>query len=117
MGKPCAKQGDQIIATDTHMVPAGPSTVPVPMPFVGIIQMQTESTINICGMPAAVQGTKAMNSPPHVSVDGATNQGEIIMGSTGVKFNNKMAARLGDIANTCQFSGPAPLGQIGRAHV
>ena len=112
MGKPCAKQGDQIVAVDIHLYPGSPP-VPGPHPYTGIIQMQTQPKINVMGMPAATQGTKSMNTPPHVpAVDGPTNIAEIIMGSTGVFFNNKMVARLGDIANTCQVSGPAPLGQV-----
>ena len=112
MGKPCAKQGDQIVAVDIHLYPGSPP-VPGPHPYTGIIQMQTQPKINVMGMPGATVGTKSMNSPPHApAVDGPTNIAEIIMGSTGVFFNNKMVARLGDIANTCQVGGPAPLGQV-----
>ena len=113
MGKPCAKQGDQIVAVDTHLYPGSPP-VPGPHPYTGIIQIKTHPTINVMGMPSATVGTKSMNTPPHVpAVDGPNNIGEIIMGSTGVKFNNQMVGRLGDIANTCQIaSAPAPLGQV-----
>ncbi len=112
MTKPCAKQGDQIVAVDIHLYPGSPP-VPGPHPYTGIIQMKTHPTINVMGMPSATVGTKSMNTPPHApAVDGPNNIGEIVMGSTGVKFNNQMVGRLGDIANTCQVSGPAPLGQV-----
>ena len=110
MGKPVAKQGDKIVAVDTHLAPGSPPPA-VPMPFNGTISIATHPTICVNGMPAATVSTKAMN-PPHPSVDGATNNGEVIMQSTGVFFNDKMVARLGDIANTCQVSGPAPLGKV-----
>jgi len=41
MGQPAAKQGDQVVATDVHIVlipsPGGPVPTPLPHPFVGII--------------------------------------------------------------------------------
>ena len=112
MGKFNAKQGDKIVAVDIHLYPGSPP-VPGPHPYNGIIQMKTETTINVMGMPSAVVGTKSMNTPPHApAVDGPNNIAEIILGSTGVFFNGKAAARIGDIANTCQVGGPAPLGQV-----
>jgi hypothetical protein len=39
MGQPAAKQGDEVVAVDTHVVmipsPAGPVPTPMPMPFAG----------------------------------------------------------------------------------
>ena len=72
MGKPCAKQGDQIVAVDIHLYPGSPP-VPGPHPYTGIIQMVTQPKINVMGMPGATVGTKSMNSPPHApAVDGHT---------------------------------------------
>ena len=70
MGQPAAKQGDQIVAIDTHivMVPSGPSPVPTPLPhpFTGIINGGLSSDVNIMGMPAATVDSTADNTPPHI---------------------------------------------------
>ena len=70
MGQPAAKQGDQIVAVDTHivMVPSIPSPVPTPLPhpFSGIINGNLSSDVNIMGMPAATVDSTADNTPPHL---------------------------------------------------
>ena len=92
-GLPAAKQNDQVIGVDTHiiLVPAGPTTVPTPIPhpFNGIINGGCEPTVMIMGMPAAVVGSTAQNTPPHIPQGGAfakppTNMGTIILGSPNV---------------------------------
>ena len=70
MGQPAAKHGDNITATDTHivMVPAPPgSPVPTPLlhPFDGIINGGLSSDVNIMGKPAATVDSTADNIPPH----------------------------------------------------
>jgi hypothetical protein len=51
MGQPAAKQGDQIVATDTHIVmipsPGGPVPTPLPHPFTGQIDGGLSSDVNI----------------------------------------------------------------------
>ena len=53
MGQPAAKQGDQVVAVDTHLIqPPGPtSPVPVPHPFNGIIDGSLSSDVNIESRP------------------------------------------------------------------
>ena len=122
MGQPAAKQGDQIVATDTHivMVP-GPPPVPTPLPhpFAGIINGNLSSDVNIMGMPAATVDSTADNTPPHIPTPPGTafqrppaNKGTIKLGSPTVNINGKMAARNGDIAETCNDPTDLPVGQV-----
>ena len=124
MGQPAAKQGDQIIATDTHivMVPP-PSAPPVPTPlshpFTGIIDNGLSSNVNIMGMPAATVDSTATNTPAHIPTPPGTsfqsppaNQGTIKVGSQTVNVNGKAIARNGDIAETCNDPADAPVGSV-----
>lgn len=122
MGQPAAKQGDQIVALDTHivMVP-GPPPVPTPLPhpFAGIINGNLSSNVKIMGMPAATVGSTADNTPPHIPTPPGTafqkppaNKGTIKIGSQTVKINGKAAARNGDIADTCNDPADMPVGQV-----
>src|SRR5438552_18973288 len=106
MGQPAAKQGDQIVATDIHilLIPAAagaPVPTPMPMPFTGIIQSGLSTNVKIMGMFAATQGSVANNTPPHIPAGGPfqvppTNQGTILTGSATVMINSKPSARNGD---------------------
>lgn len=124
MGQPAAKQGDQIIATDTHIVmvptPSG-SLVPTPLPhpFAGMISGNLSSDVNIMGMPAATVDSTADNMSPHIPTPPGitfqkppTNKGTVRLGSATVKINGKMAARHGDIAETCNDPADLPVGQV-----
>lgn len=123
MGQPAAKKGDQIVATDIHivMVPAGPSMVPTPLPhpFTGIINDGLSSDVKIMGMPAATVDSTADNTPAHVQTPPGTsfqkppsNKATIKMGSSKVKINGKMAARNGDPAMTCNDPSDLPAGTV-----
>ena len=121
MGKPAAKQGDKIIATDTHILmvptPGGPVPTPTPLPFSGTITQGTSTDVFIEGKPAATVDSVAMNMPPHIPAAGPfqkppTNQGKILVGSTGVFINGKPAARSGDMAMTCNDPVDMPIGQV-----
>lgn len=123
MGQPAAKQGDQIMATDTHivMVPSASGAVPTPLPhpFVGIISGSLSSDVKIMGMPAATVDSTADNTPPHIPTPPGTafqsppaNKGTIKMGSATVKINGKAAARNGDTANTCNDPADLPTGTV-----
>ncbi|MDA8140166.1 MAG: PAAR domain-containing protein [Desulfobacteraceae bacterium] len=121
MGQPAAKQGDQIIATDTHIImipsPGGPVPTPLPHPFTGQINDGLSSDVNIQGKPAAVQGSKATNMPSHIPQGGPfqtppSNQATIQMGSTSVFINGKPAARNGDMATTCNDPADLPAGTV-----
>ncbi len=120
MGQPAAKQGDQIMATDTHiiMIPAPPPVpTPLPHPFTGIIDGSLSSDVKIMGMAAATVDSTATNTPPHVPQGGPfqtppSNKATIKMGSATVKINGKMAARNGDTAMTCNDPSDLPVGKV-----
>jgi uncharacterized Zn-binding protein involved in type VI secretion len=123
MGQPAAKQGDQITATDTHivLVPDGPNQVPKPLPhpFAGVINGQLSADVKIMGKAAAIVGSTAANSPPHVPtapgtsfVKGPTNKAKIQQGSATVFINGKPAARNGDKALTCNDPADLPAGTV-----
>jgi len=122
LSKPAAKQGDKIIATDIHilMVPAAagaPVPTPTPMPFSGTITTNLSKDVFIEGKPAATVDSGAINQPAHIPTGGPfqkppTNQGKILMGSTGVFINGKPAARQGDQAITCNDPVDAPVGTV-----
>lgn len=121
MSKPAAKQGDKINATDIHIImmpsPGGPIPTPTPMPFVGTIMSGCSTDVFIEGKPAATVDSVAINQPPHIPAGGPfqkppTNQGKIMVGSTGVFINGKPAARQGDMAMTCNDPADMPIGQV-----
>src|SRR6478609_5655691 len=123
MGQPAAKQNDQVVGVDTHIVivPAGPAQVPTPLPhpFAGQITGGTISNVKICGQPAAVVGSTADNSPAHIATPPGvrfqkppTNKGSIQNGSSTVKFGGKAAARNGDIVQTCNDPADAPVSNV-----
>ena len=121
MGQPAAKQGDQVMATDIHIImiptPGGPVPTPIPHPFVGMIDGELSQDVNIMGMAAATVDSTASNTPPHIPQGGPfqsppSNKATIKMGSTTVKINGKMAARNGDIAMTCNDPSDLPGGTV-----
>lgn len=124
MGQPAAKQGDQIVATDTHIVlvpspPGSPVPTPLPHPFSGILDGSLSSDVNIESRAAATVNSTATNTPPHVPTPPGTsfvnppkNRGQIITGSATVFINNKPAARSGDTALTCNDPADLPAGTV-----
>jgi len=121
MSKPAAKQGDQIVGSDIHIVmipsPGGPVPTPLPSPFSGQLDNELSSDVNIDGKPAAMQGSKASNMPPHIPAGGPfqsppKDQAEVLIGSATVLINGKPAARMGDPALTCNDPADMPVGQV-----
>jgi len=116
---PAAKQGDQVVAVDIHLIqPPGPtSPVPTPHPYNGLIDGSLSSNVNIMGMPAATMNSTATNTPPHIPIGGTfvnppSNKATIIKGSATVMINKKAAARAGDTALTCNDPVDAPVGTV-----
>jgi uncharacterized Zn-binding protein involved in type VI secretion len=121
MGMPAAKEGDQIKATDTHivLVPPGPVPTPLPHPFAGKLNGGLSKDVKIMGKAAATVGSTADNSPAHSPTAPGTafqkppsNKGTIKVGSTKVKINGKDAARNGDAAETCNDPADLPVGKV-----
>lgn len=121
MGQPAAKQGDRVVATDTHIVmipsPGGPVPTPLPHPFLGQLDGSLSADVEIEGKPAAVQGSTATNSPAHIPQGGPfqsppKNRGEVLMGSATVLINGKGVARNADPAMTCNDPADLPVGQV-----
>ena len=123
MGQPAAKQGDKVMAVDTHILlvpsPGGPVPTPTPHPFLGTLMSGLSQTVNIGGKAAAVAGSTATNAPPHIPANPAApfqkppaNKGTVQGGSTTVKINGKPAARHGDTVMTCNDPADQPIGKI-----
>ena len=121
MGLPAAKKGDKVLAVDIHiqMVPSpgGPVPVPLPSPFVGTIDGELSSDVEIEGKPAAVVGSTATNAPGHIPMAGPfqktpKDSATILQGSTTVLINGKGAARMGDPATTCNDPADLPGGTV-----
>lgn len=124
MGQPAAKQDDQIVGVDTHIVmvpapPAPPVPTPLPHPFSGKLNGNLSSDVNIMGKPAATVDSTADNSPAHIATPPGTSfqkppadKGTIKMGSATVKINGKKAARSGDTAETCNDPSDMPVGTV-----
>jgi uncharacterized Zn-binding protein involved in type VI secretion len=122
MGQPAAKQGDQVVAVDTHIVlvpGTPPAAVPLPHPFAGVLNGGLSTDVKIMGRPAAVVGSTATNSPPHLPTAPGTsfqrppaNKATVQMGSPTVRVNGKPLARNGDKALTCNDPSDLPVGTV-----
>jgi uncharacterized Zn-binding protein involved in type VI secretion len=119
MAQPAATQGDRIVAVDVHLIqPPGPvPPVPVPHPFSGLIDTGVSTNVRINGRGAALQGSGATNTPPHIPIGGSfvkppSNRASIVMGSATVRINGRPAARAGDPATTCNDPVDQPVGRV-----
>lgn len=123
MGAPLAKEGDQVVAVDTHivMVPTagGPVPTPLPHPFSGQLDGALAATVKTGGKAVATVDSTATNQPAHVATPPGTsfqkppaNKGTVAIGSATVKIAGKAAARAGDTVKTCNDPADAPVGSI-----
>jgi uncharacterized Zn-binding protein involved in type VI secretion len=122
MGQPAAKQGDRVVAVDTHivMVPGTPpAPTPLPHPFAGVLSGGLSGDVKISGRPAATVGSTADSTPPHIPTAPGisfqkppSNKATIQQGSQTVKINGKPAARTGDKALTCNDPTDLPAGTV-----
>lgn len=122
-GKPIARQSDQVIGVDTHivMVPVGPALVPTPLPhpFAGMLDGSLSTTVKANGRPVATVDSTATNQPPHIPTPPGTtfqkppaNRGTVRLGSQTVMAGGKPVARMGDIVETCNDPADMPVGNI-----
>jgi len=116
MGLPAAKQNDQVVGVDIHivMVPSPSGQVPVPLPhvFSGVLDQELSSDVKIDGLPAATVGSVATNNPSHIPTPPGVSfqippadRGTVTTGSATVMINGKQAARMGDIVDSCDDVG------------
>lgn len=123
MGNPIARQGDQVVAVDTHIVmvptPGGPVPTPLPHPFTGQLDGALSSSVKASGKAVATVDSTATNQPSHIPTPPGTsfqkppaNNGTVMMGSATVKVQGKMVARATDTVKTCNDPVDAPVGQI-----
>jgi uncharacterized Zn-binding protein involved in type VI secretion len=94
---PAAKQGDQVVGVDIHIImiptPGGPVPTPLPHPFSGMLDSALSTSVKIMGMPAATVNSMASNMPPHIPQGGPfqkppSNKAKVIMGSPNVFIGN-----------------------------
>jgi uncharacterized Zn-binding protein involved in type VI secretion len=119
MGPPAARQGDQVLALDTHLIQP-PGTSPpflVPHPFSGIIDGSVSADVTIGGAAAATVDSTATNTPSHIPIGGSfvnppSNTAPIVKGSASVTINGKAAVRAGDKAKTCNDPFDRPVGTV-----
>ncbi|MEM9696671.1 MAG: PAAR domain-containing protein [Myxococcota bacterium] len=116
-----AKLGDKVIAVDTHIVlipsPAGPVPTPLPHPFNGQLVQGLSSTVSIDEKPAAIKGSVALNTAPHIGNGGPfqsppSNRGTVNQGAASVFIDDKPVARMGDTVETCNDPVDAPQGVV-----
>ena len=121
MDQPAAKQGDKVVAIDTHIVmvpsPGGPVPTPTPSPFSGELSSELSADVLINDKQAATEGSVAKNNPPHMPAGGSfqkppSNRATVKPGSGVVLINDKTAARTGDSATTCNDPADAPKGTV-----
>ncbi len=123
MGAPAATATSMVTATDTHIVlvptPGGPVPTPLPHVFSGQLDGGLSPSVKIGGQAAAVVGSTASNSPPHLPTPPGTsfqsppaNKGTVFIGSATVKIGGQAAARSGDTVTTCNDPADAPVGRI-----
>jgi uncharacterized Zn-binding protein involved in type VI secretion len=122
MGRPAAAMNATAVGVDVHivMVPAvAPIPTPLPHPFNGIVDGGLVQTVKIAGQPAAVVGSTATNTPPHLPTPPGVsfqkppaNKGTVFQGSATVLIGGKPAARAGDPVMTCNDPADAPTAQL-----
>ena len=85
----------------------------------GVIGGNLSRDVNIMGKPAATVDSTADNSPAHIPTPpgtafqkSPTNEATIKVGSPTVKINGKMAARNGDVAESCNDPADLPVGRV-----
>ena len=102
------------------VVPTTPPTqVLAPHAFPAVIDGALSDNVRINGRPAATVGSTATNREPHAPAAPGTafvkppsNRGTIFEVRRKVRINGKVAARDGDIAETCNDAADAPIGVV-----
>ena len=97
----------------------GPVPTPLPHQFNGLLDGALSADVNVMGLPAATVDSTATNTPAHIPTPPGvsfqtppSNQATIVRGSATVSINGKPAARMGDVAKTCNDPTDLPIGQV-----
>ena len=119
--KPVAKEGEQVVGTDTHIVmipapPGPPVPTPLPHPFVGKLDGALASKTMAENKKVALVGSTATNTP-HIPQGGPfqkppADKGKVSMGSQKVEIENKAVARMGDPVTCCNDPADLDTGSI-----
>jgi uncharacterized Zn-binding protein involved in type VI secretion len=116
---PVAKEGDIVVAVDTHLViPEGGGTpVATPLPFQGRLDTSLSADVLAENLPVAMVGSVATQSPGHVVAPKSfakppSNRATVVKGSGTVLVNDVALARAGDVAETCNDPADLPVGTI-----
>jgi uncharacterized Zn-binding protein involved in type VI secretion len=121
MGKPAAKQGDRITASDKHLANvSGTPTIKVTAhDFDGRLNGNLSHNVNINGMPAALAGSTANNQKRHIPEPATLfvrQPRELATISRiqgrAVRINGRAAACHGDAAETCNDPIDLPSGKV-----
>lgn len=121
MGSPVAKEGDQVVGLDTHVImvssPGGPVPTPMPHPFSGAVRRDGNTTVFVDNERAAVVGSNADCLPPHIPMGGPfqkppANAGTISQGSSTVFIDGAQTARAGDPVRCCNDPADQKTGHV-----
>lgn len=121
MPQPIAKQDDQVVGVDTHILmipsPGGPVPTPTPMPFAGKLDGNLSDTVFIEDKAVALVDSEASNMPKHIPTGGPfqtppKDKGVVMTGSSTVFIADRAVARNTDTVKTCNDPADAPNGTI-----
>lgn len=120
MGQPAVVANDQVTGMCAGHQIIGPGGSPAPgppLPFQAMLTVGLATTVLVGGVPAAVVGSKGVNTPPHVGLHTSDpmfvptrQEAEIAVGSTTVLFDGKAAAYTGCQAVACLSVSPQVVG-------
>lgn len=109
-----AKEGDRVVASDTHLV----SGAAVVVSFEGSLSAELSSDVLSDNRNVATVGSIAYCTPPHVPPTGKSfdvpphHRATVVVGSETVLVNNKAYARDGDATETCNDPVDLPVGAV-----
>jgi uncharacterized Zn-binding protein involved in type VI secretion len=119
MSRPVAKQGDRVVAMDTHLVipETGGAPVVVQIPFDGALDTNLSADVIAEHRPIALLDSVATQTPGHVVapksfVKPPSNRARVVIGAPTVLANQRPVARAGDLAETCNDPEDLPVGTI-----
>ncbi len=106
---------------DIHIIDipsaAGPVPTPLPHPFVGQLDRELSSDVQVEGKPTATVGSLATANPKHIPQGGAfhkppKDEAKVKTGGESVLVNDKAIAREGDVCWTCNDPMDLPTGVV-----